>query len=71
MPKKAKNQKNQGTILITGGAGIINSNTLEYLFNKYPTYRFVVLDLLPTRRIFVIFQSIFVLARTSRFGMVM
>ena len=46
MPKKAKNQKNQRTILITGGAGFIGSNTLEYLFNKYPTYRFVVLDAL-------------------------
>lgn len=34
------------TILITGGAGFIGSNTLTYLFNKYPRYNFIVLDLL-------------------------
>ena len=34
------------TILITGGAGFIGSNLVEYLFNKYPDYRLVVLDAL-------------------------
>lgn len=34
------------TILITGGAGFIGSNTLLYLFNKYPNYRYIVLDAL-------------------------
>lgn len=33
-------------ILITGGAGFIGSNVLEYLFNKYPSYKFTVLDAL-------------------------
>ena len=39
-----KKQKN--TVLITGGAGFIGSNTLIYLFNKYPGYEFIVLDVL-------------------------
>lgn len=34
------------TILITGGAGFIGSNVLEYLFDKYPRYLFLVLDAL-------------------------
>lgn len=34
------------TILITGGAGFIGSNALEYFFKKYPLYNFIVLDLL-------------------------
>lgn len=34
------------TILITGGAGFIGSNTLLYLFSKYPDYRYIVLDAL-------------------------
>ncbi|MBN2198080.1 GDP-mannose 4,6-dehydratase [Candidatus Wolfebacteria bacterium] len=33
-------------ILITGGAGFIGSNTLEFLFKKYPNYNFIVLDAL-------------------------
>ncbi|MDO8557214.1 MAG: GDP-mannose 4,6-dehydratase [Candidatus Jorgensenbacteria bacterium] len=37
---------NQKTILITGAAGFIGSNTLIYLFNKYKNYKFVVLDIL-------------------------
>lgn len=32
------------TILITGGAGFIGSNFLKYMFNKYPQYRFIVID---------------------------
>ncbi len=43
-------EKNKGerakTVLITGGAGFIGSNVLTYLFDKYPKYHFVVLDLL-------------------------
>lgn len=34
------------TILITGGAGFIGSNTLDFLFKKYPKYKFIVLDAL-------------------------
>ncbi len=34
------------TILVTGGAGFIGSNFVEYLFGKYPEYRIVVLDAL-------------------------
>ncbi len=34
------------TILITGGAGFIGSNLVEYLFEKYPDYQLVVLDAL-------------------------
>ncbi|NOK63014.1 MAG: dTDP-glucose 4,6-dehydratase [Chloroflexi bacterium AL-W] len=31
-------------LLITGGAGFIGSNFVEYLFNRYPDYRVVVYD---------------------------
>lgn len=31
-------------ILLTGAAGFIGSNFLKYLFDKYPTYTFMVLD---------------------------
>jgi dTDP-glucose 4,6-dehydratase len=34
------------TILITGGAGFIGSNFLEYLFRTYPEYHLIVLDAL-------------------------
>lgn len=34
------------TILITGGAGFIGSNFVRYLYNKYPDYHLMVLDLL-------------------------
>jgi dTDP-glucose 4,6-dehydratase len=34
------------TILVTGGAGFIGSNFVEHVFNKYPQYRLIVLDLL-------------------------
>lgn len=32
------------TILLTGAAGFIGSNFLRYLFDHYPSYRFLVLD---------------------------
>jgi dTDP-glucose 4,6-dehydratase len=34
------------TVLITGGAGFIGSNFVEYIFNKYAGYRIIVLDFL-------------------------
>ena len=34
------------TVLITGGAGFIGSNFLEYIFRKYPDYHIIVLDAL-------------------------
>jgi len=34
------------TILVTGGAGFIGSNFVEYVFDKYPDYKLIVLDLL-------------------------
>lgn len=34
------------TILITGGAGFIGSNFLHHIYNKYPNYRILVLDVL-------------------------
>lgn len=33
-------------VFLTGAAGFIGSNFLEYMFDKYPTYRFLVLDAL-------------------------
>ena len=36
----------QKTILLTGAAGFIGSNFLKYMFDKYPTYNFLVLDAL-------------------------
>lgn len=43
MKTKLKNNKR---IFITGAAGFIGSNVLEYLFHKYPNYNFTVLDAL-------------------------
>jgi len=34
------------TILVTGGAGFIGSNFVHHLWNKYPDYKILVLDLL-------------------------
>lgn len=39
-------EKNSKTILLTGAAGFIGSNVLEYLFDKYSDYSFLVLDAL-------------------------
>lgn len=36
----------QKTVLLTGAAGFIGSNLLHYLFDKYPDYRFLILDAL-------------------------
>lgn len=46
MDKAEKSSEKPRVILITGGAGFIGSNVLEHLFRKYPSYRFIVLDLL-------------------------
>ncbi len=32
------------TVFITGGAGFIGSNFLQYMFDKHPDYQFIVLD---------------------------
>lgn len=34
------------TLLVTGGAGFIGSNFVHHIYNKYPDYRILVLDLL-------------------------
>jgi dTDP-glucose 4,6-dehydratase len=36
----------QKTVLLTGAAGFIGSNFLKYMFDKYPTYQFIVIDAL-------------------------
>ena len=38
--------KKARTILITGGAGFIGSNLVEYMFDRYPDHRLLVLDAL-------------------------
>lgn len=37
---------NKRTLLLTGAAGFIGSNFLRYMFEKYPSYNFIVLDAL-------------------------
>lgn len=39
-------QEKQKTILITGAAGFIGSNFLKYMYDRYPSYRFIVIDAL-------------------------
>jgi len=39
-------KKDTKTILLTGAAGFIGSNVLEYLFKKHPKHKFIVLDAL-------------------------
>lgn len=34
------------TILVTGGAGFIGTNFVRYIYNKYPDYKIIILDLL-------------------------
>lgn len=41
-----KAEKYTKRVLITGAAGFIGSNVLDYLFSKYPDYSFTVLDAL-------------------------
>lgn len=38
--------RKEKTILLTGAAGFIGSNFLRYMFDKYPHYNFIVLDVL-------------------------
>lgn len=38
--------KDKKVVFLTGAAGFIGSNFLKYMFAKYPTYHFIVLDLL-------------------------
>ncbi len=40
----ASDLNNQKTLFFTGAAGFIGSNFLEYMFNKYPEYNFIILD---------------------------
>lgn len=39
-------ENNHKTVFITGAAGFIGSNFLEFMFNKYESYNFIALDLL-------------------------
>ena len=39
-------QEKTKTILITGAAGFIGSNFLKYMYDRYPSYRFIVIDAL-------------------------
>ncbi len=41
--KEAAHEK---TVFLTGAAGFIGSNFLKYMFDKYPNYNFIVLDIL-------------------------
>ncbi len=44
---QAEGQKNptiEKTVFLTGAAGFIGSNFLKYMFDRYPNYRFLVLD---------------------------
>lgn len=36
----------KNVVLVTGGAGFIGSNFIEYMFDKYPDYEFIILDAL-------------------------
>lgn len=40
------NASNGKTVFLTGAAGFIGSNFLEYMFDKHPDYNFIVLDAL-------------------------
>ena len=42
---EASNENNK-TVLITGAAGFIGSNFLQYMYDKYPCYKFIVIDAL-------------------------
>lgn len=38
--------KEEKTVFLTGAAGFIGSNFLKYMFDRYPNYRFLILDAL-------------------------
>ena len=38
------NTSDSKTVFLTGAAGFIGSNFLRYMFDKYPHYKFIVLD---------------------------
>lgn len=38
--------ENKKTVLVTGAAGFIGSNFLKYMYDKYPGYKFIVIDAL-------------------------
>lgn len=44
--KDQPSEETSKTVLITGGAGFIGSNFVKYMYDKYPTYHFIVLDAL-------------------------
>jgi dTDP-glucose 4,6-dehydratase len=44
--KKVTRKPSEKTVLLTGAAGFIGSNFLKYMFDKYPSYNFIVLDAL-------------------------
>jgi dTDP-glucose 4,6-dehydratase len=47
MKQNMKTKSSQSmTVLLTGAAGFVGSNFLEYLYRKYPKYKFIVLDAL-------------------------
>lgn len=44
--RRINDQQFKKTVMITGAAGFIGSNFLEYMFHKYPDYNFIVVDAL-------------------------
>lgn len=44
--QELSSNENQKTVLVTGAAGFIGSNFLKYMFDKYPDYKFIVIDAL-------------------------
>jgi len=44
--QELSSQEKPKTILVTGAAGFIGSNFLKFMFDKYPAYRFIVIDAL-------------------------
>lgn len=45
-PSQQATSGNKKTVLLTGAAGFIGSNFLKYMFDKYPSYQFLILDAL-------------------------
>jgi dTDP-glucose 4,6-dehydratase len=44
--ERGRVQCDEKTVFLTGAAGFIGSNFLKYMFDRYPNYRFLVLDAL-------------------------